>query len=49
MVVEITDVNDDRVLSLGVINSWNCTAHMNSHNRLSSRLGCDLQLDNILL
>ena len=51
VVVEITDVNDNRVLSLGVINSWNCTAHLTSRNRLanSSYLGCDLQLNNLLL
>ena len=34
MVVEITDGNGDRVSSLGVVNSWNCTAHLTSHNRL---------------
>ena len=50
VVVEISDVNDNPVLSLGVINSWNCTAHLTSHNRLvpGSLLGCDLQLDNVL-
>ena len=44
VVVEITDVNDNPVLSLGVINSWNCTAHLTSRNRLAAGfyLGCDL-------
>ena len=44
VVVEITDVNDNPVLSLGVINSWNCTAHLTSGNRLATGfyLGCDL-------
>ena len=33
MVVEITDGDGNRVVSLGIVNSWNCTAQLNT-NRL---------------